>query len=58
MRLLGAGLFVFTSMLMTPPFEEKVWQAKGIPEDGQVIIGTSYDTLKRTHSRAAGEQRA
>ena len=51
------GGAVLEPEIMAPPFGKKVWQAKGIPEDGQVITRASYDELKREHTGAAGEHR-
>jgi hypothetical protein len=52
------GGTVLEPEVMAPAFGNKVWRAKRIPEDGQVITSASYDDLKREHTGATGEQQA
>ena len=55
--IVGGGT-VLEPEVMAPAFGNKVWRAKRIPEDGQVITSASYDDLKREHTGATGEQQA
>lgn len=52
------GGTVLEPEFVAPPFGKEVWRANGVPEDGEVMTGTSYDQLKREHGNAAGEQQA
>lgn len=55
---LVCGGTVLEPELVAPPFGAEVWRAKGVPEDGEVLTGISYEQLKRRHGGAVGEQRA
>ena len=50
------GGTVLEPEVMAPPFGKKAWRPNGVPEDGQVITGATYDHLKLEHLRGAGEQ--
>lgn len=49
------GGTVLEPEVMAPPFGKSVWQANRVPEDGQVITGTTYDQLKREYLGGAGD---
>ena len=40
---------------MAPPFGQRAWSSNRVPEDGQVITGTTYDHLKREYLAGAGD---
>lgn len=41
--------------VMAPPFGMGYWHAGDVPEDGRVIRDRTYDDLKRSRMKAAGE---
>ena len=55
---IARGGAVLEPEVMAPAFGKKVWRAKRIPEDGQVITRATYDDLKREYTGAAGEHQA
>ena len=51
------GGAVLEPEIMAPPFGEKAWKVNRVREDGEVIVGASYDELKRELAGPAGSGR-
>ena len=51
------GGAVLEPEIMAPPFGEKAWKENRVREDGEVIVGASYDELKRELAGPAGSGR-